>query len=121
MADHIDFGQIAEEFITQKYLANNYEILERNWRFHPLEIDIIAKKDDVLVIVEVKARAYDTFIDPKEAVNLAKKRNLVKAANEYMEIKDIDLECRFDIAIVIKKPDGLASTILIDAFEPFEL
>ena len=121
MAEHNDFGQVAEEFIAQKYLANGYEILERNWRFHPLEIDIIAKKNDMLAIVEVKARTYDTFIDPTEAVNLTKKRNLVKAANEYMEIYDIDLECRFDIAIVIKKSDGLASTILIDAFEPFEL
>lgn len=121
MAEHTEFGKHAEAFVAQKYEANGYEILERNWRFHPLEVDIIAQKNNELIIVEVKARAYDTFIDPSEAVNLTKKRNLVKAANEYMELNDIEFECRFDIAVVIKKPDGLASTILVDAFEPFEL
>lgn len=121
MAEHNEFGKIAEEFIARKYESNGYEILERNWRFHPLELDIIATKDDVLVIVEVKGRGYDAFIEPSEAVNLKKKRSIVKAANEYMEINEIEMECRFDIAIVIKKPDGLASSIIVDAFEPFEL
>ena len=121
MAEHNEFGKIAEEFITRKYKANGYEILERNWRFHPMELDIIATKDNILIIVEVKGRAYDDFVEPADAVNLKKKRNMVKAANEYMEINEIEMECRFDIAVVIKKPDGLASTILVDAFEPFEL
>ena len=121
MAEHNDFGARAEEFIARKYEANGYQILERNWRFHPMELDIIVTKNNVLVVVEVKARAYDDFIDPTEAVNLNKKRRIVKATNEYMELFDIDMECRFDIAVVIKKPDGLASTILVDAFEPFEL
>ena len=121
MAEHNDFGARAEEFIARKYEANGYQILERNWRFHPMELDIIATKNNVLVVVEVKARAYDDFIDPTEAVNLNKKRRIVKATNEYMELFDIDMECRVDIAVVIKKPDGLASTILVDAFEPFEL
>lgn len=121
MADHNEFGKIAEEFIAQKYVKNGYDILERNWRFHPLEIDIIATKNNELVIVEVKARAYDDFGDPEDAVKLTKKRAMVKAANEYMEINDIGMECRFDIAVVLKKKDGLASTVFVDAFEPHEL
>lgn len=121
MADHNEFGKIAEEFIARKYQKNGYQILDRNWRFHPLELDIIATKNNVLVVVEVKARAYDTFIDPLEAINNIKKRLIVRATNEYMELNNIEMECRFDIAIVLKKPDGLASEVIVDAFEPFEL
>lgn len=121
MAEHNDFGKIAEEFVARKYLKNGYKILERNWRFHPLELDIIATKENVLVIVEVKARSYDTFIDPMEAINNRKKKLIIKATNEYMEINAIEMECRFDIAIVLMKKDGLASEIIVDAFEPFEL
>ena len=121
MSDNLEFGNIAEEFVAQKYRKNGYEILERNWRFHPLELDIIATKNNELVIVEVKARAYDDFADPQDAVNSSKKRFLIKAANEYMDRNNIEMECRFDIAVVLKKPDGLAATILVDAFQPYEL
>lgn len=121
MADHNDFGFRAEEFIADKYRKNGYKILERNWRFHPMEIDIVAEKDNEIIFVEVKARAYDDFGDPLEAVTLGKKRLLLRAANEYLEINDIDKECRFDIAVVLRKKDGLASKIYPDAFEPYEL
>ncbi|MXV37320.1 endonuclease [Flavobacteriaceae bacterium Ap0902] len=121
MAEHNDFGQLAESFIVQKYLKNNYQILERNWRSHPLEIDIIAFRDDVLVIIEVKARSYNDVISPEDAVNQKKKRFLVKAANDYMIQNHMDIECRFDIAVVLKKKDGLAAKIYVDAFQPYEL
>lgn len=121
MAEHNEFGKQAEEFIAQKYIKNGYKILERNWRFHPLEVDIIATKNNELVIVEVKARAYDDFGDPEDAVTLGKKRFMVKSASEYMDLHSISMECRFDIAVVLKKKDGLASKVFTDAFEPYEL
>lgn len=121
MAEHNEFGTIAEEFVARKYAHNGYQILERNWRFHPLEIDIVAKKNDEIVFVEVKARETDLFGDPLEAVTKKKMRFMLKAANEYLERHQINNECRFDIAVVLKKKDGLAATIYPDAFEPYEL
>lgn len=73
MATHNDFGAKAEKFAKSYLLENNYEILETNYRFGKAEIDIIAKKDDLLIIVEVKARQYNSLKQPFEAVN--KKKN----------------------------------------------
>ncbi|MGI9525533.1 MAG: YraN family protein [Weeksellaceae bacterium] len=121
MAEHNEFGKRAEDFVVQKYLQNNYKILERNWRSYPLEIDIIAFRDNELIIVEVKARSYDDLIAPEDAVNKKKKRFLVKAANDYIIQNHIQTECRFDIAVVLKHPEGLRLTVYKDAFEPHEL
>lgn len=121
MAQHNDFGTLAENFVAEKYARNGYVIRARNWRFHPLEIDIVAEKDGIIVFVEVKARETDLFGDPLEAVTKGKMRFIVKAANEYLEINHLENECRFDIAVVLQKKDGLAAKIYPDAFEPFEL
>lgn len=121
MAEHNEFGKLAEDYVTEKYIKNNYKILERNWRFYPLEIDIIATRDNQLVIVEVKARSYDDLLSPEEAVDKKKKQFLIKAANEYIEQNQLDLECRFDIAVVLKKQDKLVAKVYVDAFEPYEL
>ncbi|PIW74862.1 MAG: YraN family protein, partial [Candidatus Portnoybacteria bacterium CG_4_8_14_3_um_filter_44_15] len=43
------------EGIAAKYLENNgYKIIERNYRKNWGEIDIVARKDDCLIFVEVK-------------------------------------------------------------------
>lgn len=56
MADHNITGNIGEE-LAEKYLRSlGYEILEKNWRYGKNEIDIIARDDRFLVIVEVKTR-----------------------------------------------------------------
>ena len=45
MAIHNDLGRLGESLAVGYLLENNYVILERNWRFHKAEIDIIAKKE----------------------------------------------------------------------------
>lgn len=116
MAEHNEFGKVAEAFVAAKYEKEGYLILERNWRFHPYELDIVAKKGTELVVVEVKARASEDWAAPEDAVTKSKKRFLVKAANEYILLNDIDLECRFDIAVVLKKDNGLTVNVIADAF-----
>src|SRR5690554_2189123 len=107
MDKHYRFGKEAEKQAA-KYLENNgYEILERNWRFHKLEIDLIAldSKSDEIIIVEVKARI-DPMVDPIDSITKKKIRNLVTAADQYLTENDIEQECRFDIIIIEKKKDN---------------
>ena len=56
MATHNDLGRLGESLAVGYLLENNYVILERNWRFHKAEIDIIAKKEAQIIIIEVKTR-----------------------------------------------------------------
>jgi len=103
VAYHNDFGREAERKASHYLLEIGYEIMERNWRFGKAEIDIIAKDNAEIVMVEVKARNYTRIIDPKDAVNLQKRKLLIKAANEYVQTNNLDFEVRFDIISLLKK------------------
>ncbi|QIY91759.1 YraN family protein [Chryseobacterium gallinarum] len=121
MADHNDFGKIAEDLAADYLQKNGYRILLRNFRFQKAEIDIIAEKDGLIIIVEVKARSTDAFLLPQEAVTRTKIKSIVSAANHYLEELNSDKEVRFDIISVL--PDeqrNLTIDHIIDAFQAFD-
>lgn len=101
MAEHNVIGEQGEA-IAFKYLKEKgYTVLEKNWRFQKAEIDLITTLENQLVVVEVKTRTSEEFESPKEAVTIAKQKRIVKAADAYIQAKEIDLECRFDIVSVL--------------------
>ena len=103
MATHNELGQKGEEFAV-KYLQNNgYEILEKNYRFLKAEVDIIAKKQNVLIVVEVKTRSTNYFGSPQDFVNPKKIKLLVTAIDNYIIEKDLDIEVQFDIIALIQE------------------
>lgn len=59
MADHNDLGKLAEDLAVQFLQENGYKILVRNFRYQKAEIDIIAEKDHLIIVTEVKARSTD--------------------------------------------------------------
>ena len=118
MAEHNDIGQAGEDLAVKWLEEKGYEVLERNWRFGREEIDIIAKKDDMLIVAEVKARTGNFFGEPEEFVNRQKQTNLIKAANVYVERKGLELEVRFDIIGVIFSGKNHKINHIEDAFHP---
>lgn len=118
MAEHNDTGAAGEEMAADYLSKNGYSILDRNWRFGKEEIDIIAQKDDVLVIAEVKTRSSNFFGEPEEFVTRQKQRLLIKAANAYVERKNLDVEVRFDILSVILSSREKKVYHIEDAFSP---
>ncbi|UCA58404.1 YraN family protein [Chryseobacterium rhizoplanae] len=121
MADHNDFGKIAEDIAADFLQKNGYKILTRNFRFQKAEIDIITEKDDLIIIVEVKARSTDVFMLPQEAVTKTKIRSIVLAANHYLEEYNKQNEVRFDIISIL--PDENKNLIIdhiTDAFQAFD-
>ncbi len=113
MAEHNDLGELGEER-AQSYLhANGYKIRHTKWRTGRLELDIVAEKENMLIVVEVKTRSTDTFEAPEEAINLRKIRNIVSATHEYIHRFDWNGETRFDVISVM--PEG--QTFRIDHIE----
>lgn len=106
MAEHYDFGKKAENEAVTYLKQNGYEILERNYYFQKAEIDIIAKIDTTLVIVEVKARSSAFFQEPEEAVNKKKRGLLIAAADAYVTRHNLDENVRFDIISILKEKSG---------------
>lgn len=119
MAEHIEKGKEGEEEALRFLKEKGYFILEVNWRTRHLEADIIAMDKDKLVFVEVKTRSDSYYGEPELAVTKKKQRNLVKAANEYIELKDYNGESRFDIVTVLDDTGGKYTINHIeDAFYP---
>ena len=106
MASHLALGKLGEELAFQFLIQNNYEILERNWRFSRAEIDLIAKIDDALVFVEVKTRSSIQYSKPEESVGQKKQNLMIDAAFVYMEEQGYDWEIRFDIVSIFKPAYG---------------
>lgn len=80
MALHNELGQAGENAACQYLIERDYHIVERNWRCHPLEVDIIADDWGELVFVEVKTRSDDRWEDPAAAVDRYKQESLSLAA-----------------------------------------
>ena len=118
MAKHNELGRKGEEIALQHLKKNQYSILETNWRFGKDEIDIIAKKEDMLVIVEVKTRSSNYLTEPEFAVTKKKQGFIIRAANAYIDKKDLELECRFDIISIVVYPQDHTLEHIEDAFYP---
>ncbi|GGD18372.1 YraN family protein [Hyunsoonleella pacifica] len=119
MAQHNELGKKGEQLAVNFLLKNNYDIVERNYRFEKAEVDIIAQKEDVLAIVEVKTRSTADFGDPQDFVKPKQIKNLVKAVDEYVTVNDLDVEVRFDIIAIIKEGKGFTIEHLENAFYHF--
>ncbi len=118
MADAHNIGKRGEKIASEHLTGKGYTILETNWQSNHQEIDIIAKKDDNLIIVEVKTRSTKFFGTPETFVTKAKQRMLIKAANHYIAQKKLDSEVRFDIISILFKNDKHLLNHIEDAFYP---
>src|SRR5690606_40143305 len=73
MATHNETGKKGEQLAKEFLEANNYVILETNYRYKKAEIDIIALKNNILAIIEVKTRTSIDFGEPESFVNNKKR------------------------------------------------
>lgn len=84
MAEHNQLGKEGEAMAEQFLREKGYEILHRNWRHSYYEIDIIARKKNVLHFVEVKTLKDSSRGYPEEAVTKKKFKHLLNAADEFL-------------------------------------
>lgn len=92
-----------KERLAAAYLKKKgYEILECNYRCRYGEIDIVARRENLLVITEVKYRNTGKCGDPTEAVGLHKQRKICRVTLDYLMRHPYvsDNPCRFDVIAV---------------------
>ena len=118
MATHLQTG-LSGEMAALDFIRNlNYQILETNWRYKHLEVDIIAMDGDTLVFIEVKTRRTADYGMPFEAVSFHKQQKLDRAANLYIAYKKYEGEIRFDIISVLMTGNTYQIDHIPDAFWP---
>lgn len=80
-----------------------YEIIDKNFYSRYGELDLVCKKKEYLVFVEVKYRREDAFGYPSEAVTRKKQRAMYRTAEYYLYKNQIkaDTPCRFDVVSIL--------------------
>ncbi len=95
--DKIMSGKDGEEKACNYLKSKKYKILEKNYRCLYGEIDIIAKYNNTLVIIEVKYRKSAKFGKGYEAVNYTKQQKIIKTLQYYINEKNVKMPVRFDV------------------------
>lgn len=95
---------LAADYLTQ----DDYLIVERNWRCRSGELDLIARKDGLLIIIEVRSRkSLLQFGHPIESVERRKQTQVRRTAEVYVTMSSQSgSQIRFDVITVLLAKDG---------------
>ena len=80
-------GQIAEDLVAERLIAEGWEIVERNARTRYGELDIVALDGRTLVFVEVKGARADTIFGPEKpilSIDFTKQRRVRRLGTAWM-------------------------------------
>jgi putative endonuclease len=111
-----ELGIFGEQMAQKFLLKNGYTIRKINYRYLKFEIDIIAEKDEKIVVVEVKTRQTAEIGEPWMAVTKKKQRQIIVCANEYIQSRDIPNDVRFDIISIVHNQFRTKLEHMEDAF-----
>jgi len=120
MARHNEIGKEGEEMAVQYLIDKQWIILERNWRSGHKEIDIIAKCNGDLIIIEVKVRKFIGNERIEEHIPRSKQQHLIRTANAYLAYRKLDLGVRFDIILITGNPGRYRIEHIENAFSPWD-
>lgn len=87
-------------------MRHGYEILARNYHSAYGELDILARQEDILAVVEVKTRFEQTRYEAAAAVTPAKQEKIRKTLQLYLLDHPCDLQPRFDVCEIYFTQDG---------------
>ncbi len=116
MAIQQEIGDKGEQLAVNYLKSKGFSVLEKNYRVGKSEIDIICKKDNLLVFVEVKTRSSIKFGHPESFVGGAKANKVIEGAEAYLFEKNWHGSIRFDIVSILTGGDNLDVKHFEDAF-----
>ena len=100
MSDKIEIGRLGENLAAEFLTSKGWEIVSRNYRHGKAEIDLIVKREDWTIFVEVKTRSSSMYGEPEEFVDEFKARKIYDAAEEFIFSTDWQGHVRFDVVSI---------------------
>ncbi len=98
---NVELGRTGEQLAQNYLIGQNMRFLTKNYRWKRQEIDLIFSEGTDLVFVEVKTRTHASYGAPEKSISKTKQRNLLLAANAYIQENELDCEARFDVVSII--------------------
>jgi putative endonuclease len=118
MAAHNDYGNAAEELACDALRQRGWAVLERNWRYHRKEIDLVMRRRGIVAFVEVRARESASHGHPLATIGPRKRRDLEMAARGWVALNGRSHEAyRFDVVTVLGRSDDPGCPPLLEHFE----
>lgn len=93
-------GDAAEQRACDYLTAHGLTILARQYRIRQGEIDIIARDDESVVMIEVRYRSRSDYGSAVESIDQRKQRRIIHAAQHYLLTTGCDLAVRFDVIAI---------------------
>ena len=109
-------GSFGEEEAARFLRRKGYRIVERNFRCRFGEIDIIARKRNILAFVEVKLRRDSRFAEAREFVTRSKQQRILASAQLYLAAHPEDVQPRFDV-VEVYAPEGEKGKVTVEHLE----
>jgi len=107
-------GDFGEDRAARYLIERGWEIVERNYRFGRKEVDIIARKKDLCVFVEVKTRRTEGYGRGVESVDGRKRSRIARVATQFLAARNLtDVNVRFDVVSI----DGETIEYIEGAFQ----
>jgi putative endonuclease len=96
-------GAQYEQLAAGYFKGLGFDIIEHNWQAGHREIDLIVRKENLVVFVEVKSAATKSFGHPVERVDRTKIRRLTSAAQQYLLAKNLQgVDLQFDVITFVE-------------------
>jgi putative endonuclease len=102
MTDKIKKGKSGEVQAENLLIKKGFEILERNYRYKRSEIDLIVRKSDWLVFVEVRMRTSSAFGYPEQTISPNKRKKIMEGAAQYLVETNWPGNVRYDVVAIRK-------------------
>ncbi|RYY20726.1 MAG: hypothetical protein EOO04_19485 [Chitinophagaceae bacterium] len=113
MSDLKGTGKIGEALAADYLTQIGFEILHRNWRHKRAEVDLIASKDGIVHIIEVKTRTTLEFGFPEESVGYRKLKMLMAAGAAFLYQNPGWKQIQYDVLSIILMNDQQPQFLLL--------
>lgn len=117
MAQHNATGKLGEEKAREYLEKQGYKIIDKNWKTKRAEIDLVAQKKNVLVIVEVRSTVGEQYGTPEETLDPQKQWKLRSNAKTYVAHRKYSGLYRIDAVCVVFRGDGSEVPIRLTHYE----
>jgi putative endonuclease len=112
-SDRAKLARFGEDLAAAQLVANGFAVRFRNLRLGPLELDLVATRGDLAVVVEVRARSARSFQKPLASLSPRKCDALRRALHALWRahlVGDPHIQrLRLDVAAITRCPDGSTS------------
>ena len=93
-------GNRGEDLVSQWLLNNQFNIIDRNWKTRWCEVDVIARKNQIIYFIEVKYRKNNLYGNGFDYITNKKQQQMQFAAEFWIKNQSYEGECRLAAASV---------------------